>query len=119
MEIWSMNHVTANMDVITHAALVPILASLTARIARKLNGVLKYFAPRTVTKPFERKEPFAAAAFKKCPKCAEQLALSTLVCDACDYNFLAGSVIRPHRALPAPDDFPADEVPGQTLAYRT
>jgi hypothetical protein len=105
MKNWSMLIITANLDVITHAAMVPIFALLTARIARKLDGVFKYFVPRAVKNPFERKDSFAALAFKKCPKCAEQLPLSTLVCDACDYNFLAGSVIRPHTALPAPDEF--------------
>lgn len=41
--------------------------------------------------------------FKNCPKCAEQLPLSTLVCDACDYNFLSGSSQSRYRLLPAPD----------------
>jgi hypothetical protein len=29
--------------------------------------------------------------------------LSTLVCDACDYNFLSGSSQSRYRLLPAPD----------------
>jgi hypothetical protein len=41
--------------------------------------------------------------FKNCPKCAEELPLSTLVCDACDYNFLSGSNQGRYRLLPAPD----------------
>jgi hypothetical protein len=39
---------------------------------------------------------------KKCPNCAEQLPLSALVCDECDYNFLSGTVGYRHKLLPAP-----------------
>lgn len=40
--------------------------------------------------------------FKNCPQCSERLSLSALVCDACDYNFLAGFHSR-YKLLPAPD----------------
>ena len=42
-------------------------------------------------------------ALKKCPKCAEQLQLSALICDACDYNFLSGMVGQRDRLLPSPE----------------
>jgi ribosomal protein L40E len=39
---------------------------------------------------------------KTCPKCAEQLPISALLCEACDYNFLSMSVVHRHKLLPAP-----------------
>jgi hypothetical protein len=39
------------------------------------------------------------SARKCCPSCSEQVPLSTLICDACDYNFLSG---HGHKLLPAP-----------------
>jgi hypothetical protein len=47
--------------------------------------------------------PTDIRAFKKCPGCAEELPLSTLVCDACEYNFLSGSIGSKYKLLPAPD----------------
>ena|SRR5918996_422474 len=41
-------------------------------------------------------------ALKKCPNCAEQLPLSALLCNACDYNFLATRPGRGQQLLPAP-----------------
>ncbi len=29
---------------------------------------------------------------KSCPHCAEQVPLSTLICHACEYNFLSGTI---------------------------
>ncbi|HEX9142670.1 MAG TPA: hypothetical protein VGA09_00265, partial [Candidatus Binatia bacterium] len=37
---------------------------------------------------FKRKQT-ALPAKKHCPKCAKQLPIQALVCDACDYNFLS------------------------------
>jgi|SRR4030095_13407581 hypothetical protein len=53
---------------------------------------------------------------KKCPKCAEQLPLPTLVCDTCDYNFLSGTVGHRHKLLPSPSDALAHEVSEQVRA---
>jgi predicted amidophosphoribosyltransferase len=47
--------------------------------------------------------PVDLRTFKKCPNCNDQLPLSTLVCDACEYNFLSGSNGPRHKLLPAPD----------------
>ena len=52
---------------------------------------------------FRPKSDPAVLTFKKCPKCTEQLPVSALVCDACDYNFLAGSILR-HKLLPMPEE---------------
>ena len=47
--------------------------------------------------------PTDIRAFKKCPNCAEELPLSTLVCDSCEYNFLSGSIGPKYKLLPPPD----------------
>ena len=50
-----------------------------------------------------KRQDVVLSALKTCPKCAEQLPLSTLVCDTCDYNFLSRTVGPRHKLLPAPD----------------
>src|SRR4029453_8540716 len=42
-------------------------------------------------------------ALKKCPNCAEEVPLSVLMCDACDYNFLSGMVGCRLKLLPSPE----------------
>ena len=42
------------------------------------------------------------AAHKKCPHCAESIAISALFCDACEYNFLSGTIGSRQKSLPAP-----------------
>jgi hypothetical protein len=49
----------------------------------------------------------AVAAQKNCPNCAEPTAISALICDACEYNFLSGTVGSRQKALPAPADITA------------
>jgi hypothetical protein len=67
-------------------------------------------------KSFTGKQDLGILAFKKCPQCSEQLPVSTLVCDACDHNFLASSILR-HKLLPAPAESIAG-TPQQSFAYR-
>ncbi len=50
-------------------------------------------------------ENLRVPVFKKCPNCEGQLPLSALLCDSCDFNFLAGSLCRGNKMLPAPDAF--------------
>ena len=51
----------------------------------------------------KKHHPIDLRKFKTCPSCADQLPLSTLVCDACEYNFLSGSISPRHKLLPPPD----------------
>jgi hypothetical protein len=69
---------------------IPVLAAITAKSGD---------APKSTPK----KHHMDLRAFKECPHCADQLPLSTLVCDACDYNFLSRAVGLRHKLLPAPD----------------
>jgi hypothetical protein len=76
-------------------------ALLMARIARQKNSLFKRHRVPTL---------------KKCPKCAEQLPISALLCDACDYNFLSRTVGHRHKLLPSPSDALAHEVSEQIRA---
>lgn len=91
-------------DFVCYALIAAILGLLVARGWRKhAMTSLGNDLPATFKKSFGRQKDLAALAFKKCPQCADQLPLSALVCDVCDYNFLASSILR-HKLLPAPDD---------------
>ena len=63
---------------------------------------------------FERQN---ISALKSCPSCTKQLPLSTLICEACDYNFLSGMVGHGHKLLPSPEPR-VHEMPTQIFAYR-
>jgi hypothetical protein len=78
------------LNIIHFSAIALIVAFLTARIASKKDCAI-----------FKRQH---LATLKKCPKCAEQLPLSALVCDACDYNFLSRMVGHRHKLLPSPSE---------------
>jgi len=60
---------------------------------------------------FERQR---VRATKKCPGCEMQLPLSAIICDGCNYNFLAARPDRSHRMLPAPEALP--EQPQEKIA---
>ncbi len=52
------------------------------------------------TKIFERHR---VPATKNCPGCEGQLPLSAIICEGCDYNFLAARPVRMQALLPGPD----------------
>ena len=94
--------------------MVLTLAFLTAGIANHKGGsFFKWFLagalvgiialPITI---FKRKET-ALRAQKHCPKCAKQLPIQALVCDACDYNFLSMMVGCQVKPAPPPREQPA------------
>jgi hypothetical protein len=94
-------------DTLHIAAIALILIFITARIVKRKNdSFLNLFRlasmlpnPRASERFFEIKH---VAALKSCPNCATQHALSVLICDACDYNFLAERPGRAQRLLPPP-----------------
>jgi len=61
---------------------------------------------------FERRN---ISARKCCPGCTEELPLSTLICGACDYNFLSGSTSHGRKLLPAPPSA-VDRTPARQIA---
>ena len=48
---------------------------------------------------------------KKCPNCAEQLPLLAIICEVCDYNFLAERPGRGQNLLPPPEEVSETEKP--------
>jgi hypothetical protein len=77
-------------------AIGAILIFLASRIARlKRRGLIKKI--RAEMAVFDRHH---LPTTKKCPNCAEALALSTLICESCQYNFLSRTVGGRNRALP-------------------
>jgi hypothetical protein len=107
----------AGIDMLDISAIALIFFFLIGRIAkRKQNRLCKSASKpssstRTPDHFFKNKH---AAALKPCPNCAEQLMLSALVCDACDYNFLAA---RPARQKLLPPSSPTThETSNQSIA---
>lgn len=113
--------IAGGLDILDFSAIALILVFLTARIVkRKHGGSFESFQARSTStnncasdRFFERNR---MPALKTCPNCAEQLPLSALVCDACDYNFLAARPGRGQKLLPPPQPM-THEVSEQRIAY--
>jgi hypothetical protein len=109
------------LDILSLTALILILVLLT-RIVKRKRGVRKFLGvgdagthKHASVRLFEtRRSP----ALKQCPNCAEQLPLSAIICDKCDYNFLAERPGRGQRLLSAPQPM-TREVPEQKIATAT
>jgi hypothetical protein len=82
--------IAEGLNLLYFSTIALIVAFLTARIASKKDRAI-----------FKRQH---FPTLKKCPNCAEQLPLPTLVCDACDYNFLSRIVGHRHKLLPSPSE---------------
>jgi hypothetical protein len=112
--------IAGGADILPIFVFALILVVLTARImASKHSSVFKSFqAAKTATNHhasdrfFERKR---IPALKPCPNCDEQLPLSAILCDACDYNFLAARPGRGQKLLPPPEPM-THELPEQGIA---
>ena len=61
---------------------------------------MRWFRKHRSADPIDR---YLGQATKQCPNCTEQLPLSALMCETCDYNFLSGMIGHGHRLLPAPE----------------
>lgn len=114
--------IAEGLNMLHFSAIALILVFLAGRIAKKKDGSFYKSSEAGSTlandctsgRIFKKRH---IPALKKCPKCAEQLPPSTLICDACDYNFLSGMVGQRDRLLPSPKPL-AHEVSRQTSAYR-
>jgi Uncharacterised protein family UPF0547 len=100
--------VDGDADILHFFAIALLVAFLTARIASKKDGsFFKWFVAGAflgiIALPvaiFKRQH--VLSPLKKCPKCAEQLPVSALVCDACEYNFISRIVGHGHKLLASP-----------------
>jgi len=115
--------IVEELDILHISGIALILALLTARTATGLErGFFKVFLigrlfanDRDADRMFEKGH---IQALKKCPNCSEQLPLSALICEPCDYNFLSGMVGHGHKLLPSPEPR-VHEMPTQIFAYRS
>jgi hypothetical protein len=112
--------IAGGMDILPISAVALILVILAATIVtRKRGSYFKSFRARNALGNNRASDRFfeskRSPAMKPCPSCAEQLPLSALVCDACDYNFLAARPGRGQKLLPPPGPM-THEVPEQRIA---
>ena len=107
--------IAGGLEIFPVTAVALIIVLLVARIVKRKifrargTGTHK----RTFGRFFERQR---SPELKPCPNCAEQVPLSTLICNACDYNFLCRTVGHRHKLLPSSSDALAHEVSGQIRA---
>jgi hypothetical protein len=100
--------IDGDADILHFLAIALLLAFLTARIASRKDGsFFKWFVAGAflgiIALPVAiLKRQHVLSALKKCPKCAEQLPISALVCDACEYNFISRIVGHGHKLLASP-----------------
>jgi hypothetical protein len=103
--------IAENLDVLQFSAPAIILMFFIARIGnRKPGGFFRALVAGSAVsddcaadRMFEKHH---IPASKKCPNCAEQLPLSGVICEACDYNFLSGMVGYGNKLLPSPQSLP-------------
>lgn len=112
--------IAGGMDILDFSAIALMLGFLTARIVKRKHGrsFEPFQAQLTSTNNCASDRFFArkrTPALKPCPNCDEQLPLSALVCDTCDYNFLAARPGRGQKLLPPPELMTHD-VPEQSIA---
>jgi hypothetical protein len=96
--------IAENWDVLSLSAAMT-LAFLAAKMFRKKRSVSKSFQAHD---NFTRKRVGSlfksqrTPVLKPCPSCAQQLPLSAILCDTCDYNFLAERPVRRQALLQPP-----------------
>jgi hypothetical protein len=56
-------------------------------------------APATAS----NRDPVNLLKIKQCPQCEKRLPVVALVCESCNYNFLAGQTQPRHKLLPGPE----------------
>jgi uncharacterized membrane protein YtjA (UPF0391 family) len=109
-------------NILYFTAIALIFVAFTARIVRgryrsfftSLARGRRFTNDRAYDRMFERRQ---IVALKKCPNCTEQLPLSAVLCDGCDYNFLSEMVGHGQKLLPSPEVL-AQEMTAQRYEYR-
>ena len=95
--------IAESLDVLSLSAALT-LAFLVAKMFRKKRSVPKSFQAHESFTPKRVKgrlfKSQHSPVLKQCPSCAQQLPLSALMCDTCDYNFLAERPGRRQVLLP-------------------
>ena len=97
----SLLMIAGGLEILPITAIALIIVLLVTRMVKRKQfrargtGTHKRASGRL----FERQR---SPELKPCPNCTEQLPLSALICDTCDYNFLAARPGRGQRLLPPP-----------------
>ena len=89
--------VAEGVNILPVIVVILILVLLVARIIKRKRRALKAFGARDTLAFGSRRSP----ALKPCPNCTEQLPLSAIICDNCEYNFLAQRPGRGQKLLPS------------------
>lgn len=94
-----------SLNILSLSAIAVIVVFLTYRFLKrkKLCDCFESFQASSHTNNARIFERQRVPATKKCPGCEQQLPLSAIICEECDYNFLAARPDRLHSMLPAPE----------------
>ena len=95
--------IAEGLDIFSITGVALILVLLAARIVKRKRGILKFFRARSTAVSGRLFASQHAPALKPCPNCAEQLPPSAIICDICDYNFLAERPGRGQKLLTSPN----------------
>jgi hypothetical protein len=93
------------LDILHISAIALILVFLVGRIVKRKQSGFAKSAPvwgtstHAAARFFESKH---IPPLKPCPHCARQLPLPAIICEQCDYNFLAARPGRGQKLLPSP-----------------
>jgi hypothetical protein len=111
--------IAEDLDIPFITAVALIFVLLAARVVKRKRGVLKFIRARgAVTNKRASRRLFESRrgpVLKPCPNCSEQLPLSAIICNICDYNFLAERPGRGQNLLSSPQPM-TREVPQQRIA---
>jgi hypothetical protein len=112
--------IAEGLDILAMTAVALILVFLAARIVRRKHGgfLQSFRAGEAVTNRYALGRLFNSPripALKPCPNCAAQLPLSAILCDTCDYNFLAERPGRGQKLLPSPHEVPEQKIAADAL----
>ena len=108
------------LDVSLFSAIASILALLAASILRRRQAARKSFQAKKASThkhaSIRLLKRQCTPVLKRCPGCAEQLPLSAIICDKCDYNFLVERSGR--RPALLPPQALVNELPDQKVVCR-
>jgi ribosomal protein L40E len=105
--------ITEDVHILYMSAASLILVFIASRIVnKKCSSFVNSLKLKNGLAVFERQR---VSIHKQCPHCAAELPLSAIICEQCDYNFLAERPGRGQKLLPPPEPITL-ELTEQTLA---
>jgi hypothetical protein len=95
--------IAPGLDILHGAAIALLLVFLWLRMTNKKDRGYLELSPAESARPGRFFERQRLPVQKQCPHCAMQLPLAAILCEGCDYNFLAERPGRGQRLLPPPE----------------